>query len=772
MSVKGTIQNAYSPAAVNYVKNMITDLNGGARTDSTTGVINKLMGLFKKGAVFASASVVVQQPSAIARAAALVDTKYFIGPKVDRKRHKQLWEVKQYAPVAIIKEMGYFDTNMGKSTQDFILGKEYSGIKEKMKAIVTDGDYRDEVLSKAPALADEIAWCGIWEAVKREMHDKHPGLDVKSEPFLMLAGARFTEVITKTQVYDSVLSRSANMRSKDTGMKMATAFMAEPTTSINMIADALLQGKRGGKEGRRYCRKTVGAVIASVILNSFLVAWVQAARDDDEDESYMEKYVGSFTAEMLDGLNPLTYIPFIKDIVSIVQGYDVERSDMSVISDVVNAIRKLASNKVSGWKKVEDFAGSVCQIFGLPVKNIMRDVRGAWQAFNTIVNGEKTTARGIGYAVKGAITGKDVSNPVQLYESRMAQDAAHTARVEARYEDEDSANAAVRQAIKNDFMDGKLDSATAMERMVEYTGMTSEEAYWLMDAWKYRKSMGTNDGYSKFSAFFTAVQTGKNLKNVIKDYVDHGVEAKTLRSQITEEFKPLYVEMSAVERAAIKGYLLNAFEQCGMVRLDAEEKLADWDFEAKHGFDYTNRGEAYRNREISREQLTEALTGYGGMTQEEAERYIAEQDFHVATGYAYSDKAKAYKEGYLDADILHMALMNIGGLTEEEANLQIEAYDWEDQGVAEDVTWQAVRDYHEYCEAFNVPMDDYLYIRSFSNNTENDVDEATGKTIYYSAMKRVMAEINGLPGLTAAQKTAIAKSLGWSDKNIRKYKLW
>ena len=69
-------------------------------------------------------------------------------------------------------------------------------------------------------------------------------------------------------------------------------------------------------------------------------------------------------------------------------------------------------------------------------------------------------------------------------------------------------------------------------------------------------------------------------------------------------------------------------------------------------------------------------------------------------------------------------------------------------------------------------MDDYLYIRSFSNNTENDVDEATGKTIYYSAMKRVMAEINGLPGLTAAQKTAIAKSLGWSDKNIRKYKLW
>jgi hypothetical protein len=35
-----------------------------------------------------------------------------------------------------------------------------------------------------------------------------------------------------------------------------------------------------------------------------------------------------------------------------------------------------------------------------------------------------------------------------------------------------------------------------------------------------------------------------------------------------------------------------------------------------------------------------------------------------------------------------------------------------------------------------------------------------------------MAEIHAQSGLTSAQKDAIAKSLGWSDKNIRKYKLW
>lgn len=720
VSVKGTIQNAYSPAAVNYVKNLITDLNGGARSDSTTGVINKMMGMFKKGAVFASASVVVQQPSAIARAAALVDTKYFIGPKVDHKSHKALWdEVKQYAPVAIIKEMGYFDTNMGKSTQDFILGKEYSGFSEKMKALVTDSDYRDEILSKAPALADEIAWCSIWEAVKREMRDKHPGLDAKGEPFLMLAGSRFTEVITKTQVYDSVLARSANMRSKDTGMKMATAFMAEPTTSINMIADALLQGKRGN---RKYCRTAIGAVIASQILNAFLVSFVYAARDDDEEESYLEKYIGNFTAKMLEGMNPLTYIPFIKDIVSIVKGYDVERSDMAVISDLWNAVQQLKSDKLSAWRKVEGFVGGICQIFGLPVKNIMRDTRAVWQVFDTIVNGEKTTARGIAYAVKGAITGNDVSNPDQLYESRLAGDAEHAARVEARYDDEDSANAAVRQAIKERFMAGEIDTMTALRQMVLYAGMDASEAHWLMDAWEYRKAMGTDEGYSKYNDFFEAVQTGKNLKLVIKEYIDNGVKKDTLASMITNHFKPEYIKMSASERANIKGYLINALEQCGVDREDAVGRLADWDFEAKHGFNYSDRKEAYLNGEVS-------------------------------------------------ASELRTVLIETGGYTEEDADLQIESYDWAAQGY-EGATLAAVREYNEHCAAENVPKDVYLYIRSFSNNTENDVDEVTGKTIYYSAMKKVIAEINAQAGLTPAQKTAIARSLGWSEKNINKYKTW
>lgn len=404
-SVKSAIQNAYGKQANDYIKQLLTDLNGGARVDSATGFLSKTIGMFKKASVFASASVVVQQPSAIGRAFAIIDPKYFAtNPGI--KGHKDLWEeVKKYAPVAIIKEMGYFDTHVGKQTTDWIKAKEYKTIGEKAKALFTDSGYRDDILSKAPALADELAWSYIWQAVKKEVAAT-TNLKVGSEEYLQRCGKRFTEVITKTQVYDSVLARSGMMRSNDTGMKMVTAFMGEPTTSLNMLTNALIQGKRGNK---RYARKAVGGVVTSMVLNSILVALVYAARDDDEDETYLEKYVSAFSGQMADSINPLTLIPWVKDIWSIVQGYDVERSDMSVISDLWNAFSDLTNENKSAYRKVEDFVGSVSSMFGLPAKNIMRDARSIYNVFDTAINGGKTTWYGIEDAIIEGVTGKDVS---------------------------------------------------------------------------------------------------------------------------------------------------------------------------------------------------------------------------------------------------------------------------------------------------------------------------------------------------------------------------
>ena len=572
-SVQQYIKNAYGAQANQYVEKLLDDLNGGARVDSSAGVINKGLSLFKKASVFASASVVVQQPSAIARAFAYVNPKYFAtatGSALNLAKHKELWaEVKKYAPVAVIKEMGYFDTGIGRSSVDWIKGNQ------------TIMDKVDDALSKAPAIADELAWSHIWLAVKKEIKST-TNLKEGSEEFLKKAGERFTEVIVNTQVYDSVLSRSGMMRSKDTGMKMATAFMAEPTTTANMMIDGIIQGKRGNK---RFLAATVGGVSASIVLNSILVALVYAARDDDEDETYAEKYIGSITSELLDGFNPLTYIPFVKDIWSIAQGYDVERSDMTVVSNLWESIERIFNENTSGWEKVADVSGAVSSLFGIPLKNIIRDAKGLYNLFETLTSGIPTTEAGIGDAVEDAFKSsiplwdrfhETETNSDKLYEAIMSGDQVQIDRIKGRFKDEDAVEAAVRKSAKEAYVEGSLSQSEAEKMLANYGGCDANETYWDLKEWDYLKQNGTTEGYSKYGSFYEAVQTGRNLKTVISGYTSHGVEAKTLASQITSYFKPLYKKMSNSERASLKGYLLNAYAQLGYNRADKSKDIDAW----------------------------------------------------------------------------------------------------------------------------------------------------------------------------------------------------
>lgn len=401
-SVKAIMQNAYGKQANEYISQLLKDLNGGARVDPREIVGNRLTSSFKKAKVYASLSVIIQQPSAIARALSEVDAKYFIGKK-SSKSHKENWaEVKKYAPVAIIKEMGRFDVNMGRSTIDYIKGEK------------TWKDKVDEAISRPAAFMDEATWIHIWEAVKRETADKYPVLS--GEALLTKAGERFTDVITKTQVYDSTLSRSANMRSKTWYMNALTAFMAEPTTAINMVENAIIDMKRGNvKTGIR----TIGAVAASVVLNSMLVSLVYAARDDDEEKSYIEKYTSAFTSEIVDGLLPFGYIPLVKDVWSLLQGYDVERSDMSLIADFVTSLEKIVKlatkedTEREEWIEAWHNAGyKAANLFGVPLDNLMRDGKAIVNVAKEIIdgingNGKEFSLEDVGESAVGGV--KDIT---------------------------------------------------------------------------------------------------------------------------------------------------------------------------------------------------------------------------------------------------------------------------------------------------------------------------------------------------------------------------
>lgn len=633
-SVDAAMQNAHGSAATQYVTQLINDLNGGARSDSRETPMKNLVAKWKKAAVFTSMSVVVQQPSSIGRAFAEISPTYFRPSDFATfgEDHTAAWEeVKKYAPVAIIKEMGYFDTNMGQSTTEFLQKRVYEGGREKALAMLKDSQYRDDVLSILPAYADEMTWCTIWGAVKREQAMKHTDLKTGSDEFLQLCGERFTEIIGKTQVYDSVLARSGNMRSKSLYMNMATAFLAEPTTSINMVEDAVYKMIRGGD--KKAGAKQIGAVVASVVLNSFLSSLVYAARDDDEDETFTEKYVSRLVEETIDGLNPLTYYPIVKDVFSICQGYDVERADMSLVADVVDSInnlRRLSEKDTSAmdeaqldehmkqiWEARLEFVDYATAFGGISFKNMRRDFNAIFNLSKTLYKDateRDTTLLSLADAVLPVIGVMDEKKAAdKLYAATVKGDAAYVKRLNAAFATDSSRKTAIRRGLREN--DPRIKEAAILyingnyeEYRAVYNKILNEKHFSQNDIVKAIQSEinaltpdeATSDTVEKIQGLFNednyvqSLLDGKSgtaetiRQDVINTYVANGSTqdeaVKSFISKTKSAIKERYLEGDMTEEEAFALYT----EYAEMDETTARNKVRAYSWMRKHPeFDFT-----------------------------------------------------------------------------------------------------------------------------------------------------------------------------------------
>ena len=501
-SVCTTMQNIFGQHPENYIRELMKQLNGGVRSDDTEQLSTRMLGRFKKAAVAASLSVWIQQWTSMFRAMAYIDPRFFAqGPQLGKQRQAQVEDMKAHCPVAIIKEMGGFDTGMGASVHDFITGRQPHNIKEWGQELLKHPvKQMDEISGWLPQRADENTWVRIWIAAKRETLDKHKDLRPGSDEFYKLASDRFNEVITLTQVYDSVMAKSAMMRSKNFGAKMLTQFMAEPTIASNMAWDAGVQMIRTGKPQL----KTAGALVASVIVNAMCSSLIYAMRDDDEEETFLEKYAQSLISNLADGLNPLTYIPIVRDIWSIAQGYDVGRSDMELWSSLSSSLQKLTkkyADEDATPKEIRDawwsLADNVFSLFGIPEKNVRREINAGVNVFQTLrddFSGRATTGGSMGDTAQDAFLSsvpilgwvKGENKAEKLLDASIAGDSKYVARLRGTYKTENAANNAVAGVIRDRFEEGKLTKAQAIKQLTTYAGKNRDEAEDKLIFWQFQ----------------------------------------------------------------------------------------------------------------------------------------------------------------------------------------------------------------------------------------------------------------------------------------------
>lgn len=395
VSVKGLLDEKGGKGAQQYWQKLMGDIQNGIGTkdfEPITGKMGKFVGKFKGASVGANIRVVIQQPTAFFRAAAVLDPKDMAKGMTGGVTKGSGWEkALEHSPIAMRKAVGSFDISSPYTLKDRFYGKE--GVTNKL----------NDLAGAAAGKADAATWGKLWNACEWQVKREKPDVRAGSNEFYSAVNDVFSDMIDQTQVVDGILQRSNIMRGKSTLSQQATAFMGEPIMSLNVLLRSYDNFRYEENPAKRSkALKTLGraatALVVTNVVNALAQSIVDGLRDDDRDKDYGEKFLSAFTGVegdeknalelignvVLNGnvgsnMNPVAQIPFAKDILSLAQGYDVSRPDMEVFSDLINAARAFVDSASGDGKKTRKEAtltllAAASKMFGLPVANIKRDL--------------------------------------------------------------------------------------------------------------------------------------------------------------------------------------------------------------------------------------------------------------------------------------------------------------------------------------------------------------------------------------------------------------
>lgn len=368
-NLREQMERVYGKEMGAWVDAFLKDLNGVGSGERE--LTSNLLRNAKSAAVGWNLRTAIQQPTAYFRAAAEIDPKY-LAQGLKLVVSKEEWtQVQKYSPIAWWKDQGFFDINTGRSMKSMLIGADTA---------------REKMINKSMDLAgkgDELAWKRLWMATKAETAALHPELTVGSEEFLQKSGARFSEIIDKTQVVDSVFHRSWAMREQWT--KFYTAFMSEPIKSYNMLYRAAMDvadskeinGKAGKTEKTKFARVAAAYAVTGAI-TALAASIMDVVRDNDDDKGIIEKYLSALGGNIADNLNVLNLIPIAKDVVSMFGGNSAARMDMQGLQYLVYACNEMkkfveGDSKYTTTGIMYKWISPLARMTGIPIANLLRD---------------------------------------------------------------------------------------------------------------------------------------------------------------------------------------------------------------------------------------------------------------------------------------------------------------------------------------------------------------------------------------------------------------
>lgn len=645
-TVKRAMERAHGKQAGAYFIRLMQDLNGTTmgETGAVPGIARKMLAMYKTASVAANMRVVLLQPTSYLRA------MYVLDPKAMAKAFESGWredsfkreteDMLENCGEAVWKSLGFYDVNVG------------PGMKKIIKQDYSKRERFLEWTMGAAEAADRKTWTRLWIACKYQaMMETGKGYGTPESK--TRAAKLFSEMIYKTQVMDSTMTKSQGMRGNTMFSATVNAFASEPTLAINIIrsmaANWRMDVRRYGnseafKRNRKRAARALGAYAASSIASALVESLADAARDDDEYKTILEKYLDALFGDyILDGnlfgeLNPLTKLPLVKDAWSLLQGYGTERMDMAALAQGVEVVKAWyeyigiktgrvesptkATNygRTTEWGMVYDTLKFLSQFTGLPVSNLAREGESAYNTAATLYNDLYGTANGKKLPMLSAWKGASKSSIERAYK--------------AGYLTRDEATKEILETLKKS-NGGKY---------------TENDAWWLLHKWE--------TGLSTTQTLDMAVLTGDALvmEDTLQMLVDHtdGLTSETDRKNARDSYMKASILRLYKEGLLHEDQKNKVYDGQSLTKDRAQNLLEGW-----LGLEDTEIYELLSQKEYEAENGTEeGFTVYRALFDAMRSGQDLKPHYNalMAEGYSLEDlKSKAqsqvkqwYKEGQID----------------------------------------------------------------------------------------------------------------------------
>lgn len=593
----------YDKKAEKWLENLIADLNGGRKHESNIlgKGLSKLRSKYAGAVLTLNPSVTMGQFASAPTAASVlgwsaVSKAYALhGMPVMGKATSEL--IAKYTPIL-------YNRNLGVSERS---ASSVAGAQSNLDLVQQKASF---IFNWINAM-DMYTVNRLWWAAEYYVRDHSPELydanaQTQSDEYYTEVARMFNKAVQETQPNYTTLQRPEVLRNPNELVRSLTMFMTQRLQNYSIMYDSVQRYRRYRYDYRHgqngvtaadvsEARGKLGAAVTSQAaatgmlvlfkaLSSFLLYRVDPFRDEDEEIT-----TESVTKHLLDMVlsSGISNLLFGSELYSLVkrwvfgkdeQYYGVEVNGVEQFNSAVDALTAVVDSvfepmrdgKEIDWKsagiKLKKAVAKVLETgFGIPATN-------AGRIADAVINWSSDAVDGTLGEFEQRVGRSKTTNARRLFKAITAKDADKVAKVEAEFADKEEAVSALKEYIGKEYKKGEVDRETVNMILADYAGMSDDDLYWWFD--KKDAEIGGDDEYSKYNDFYEAVESGEDLKGVIKSYTDNGVEEKTLASRITQKFKPIYVAASKSEQASLKGYLLNAYELLGY---DRDKKAKDID---------------------------------------------------------------------------------------------------------------------------------------------------------------------------------------------------